>query len=189
MTTLADGQQAGVGRGRAFRKSEAEPGVMVNGDLSNERLVASNGTMFLYLKEPPPAITVEMENPVAFETRVSTLATSLQGQVIGQDNTQTNIQKLFVSLPVENLEAFKAQFGSVQAAVLSSLSLTDRAEVAQTGTNQTLSRISGATTQTVVIITGGREPVVTTASERDRSELGKNPATIVLEIQVVLPKN
>ncbi len=195
---LADGRQAGVGRGRAFRKSEAQLGIAENGELSNERLVASNGVMFLYLNEPPPAITVEANDPVAFETRVSSLVTSLQGQVIGQDNTQTNMQKLYVSLPIENLEAFKAQFtnaqmlvklqfDSVRAGVLGSLSSTTHTEVGQTGTNQTFYGVSPAATQTVVIITGGGSAAI--ASDGDRSKLGEKPATVVLEIQVVPPKN
>lgn len=184
---LSDGRSGVVGRGRRVEKSAGQFEMAEDVELSNDRLVASNGVTILYLNEPPPAITVEAADPVAFETKVSLLANSLQGQVIGQDNTQTNMQKLFISIPAENLEAFKAQFGSVRAAFLSSLSLTGHTEAAQTGTNQTFYGMSPGATQTVVIITGGGSAAV--VSDGDRSKLGEKPATVVLEIQVVPPKN
>jgi hypothetical protein len=158
------------------------------GSLAGERVIASNNVTVLYLNESPPAITAEADDPVELETQVNSLATSLQGQIIGQDNTQTNMRKLYVMLPVGSVEEFKAQFAradllsrqrrnQARAQNVNALSLTVQTGVAQTKSNQDLLRMAPATPQTQVIIKPRGVPSV------------EQPSAIVLEIQVVPPKN
>jgi anti-sigma factor RsiW len=165
-------------------------GTTAEGAPSNGRLVVSNNVTVLYLNErPAETIITEADDPAEVETQVGTLVASLRGAIIGQDNTRSDVQKFYVSLPAENIQAFKTQFTTAD---MLSKQRRDQAR------GQALKLFSAAAkakaplqtkTQTLVIFQDKDRAGALGVRGKTESKPTETPGTAVVEIQVVPPKN